>query len=87
MDSVGIRELKARTTQLLRRIREKGEPIEVTYRGKVIALLVPALDSTALTNETAAIWTDMDRLAAEIAAHWPADVSATDAVRDVRRDL
>ena len=37
-------------------------------------------------NPTGAIWTDMDRLAAEIGAHWPANVAATEAVRDVRRD-
>lgn len=88
MRSVGVRELKSNTTQILRRIREKGESIEVTYHGKVIAMLIPAPGETqASTPEAAAVWTDLDRLAAEIGARWPAGVSAAEAVREARRDL
>ncbi len=88
MRTVGVRELKTNTTQILRRIREKGETIQVTYRGKVIAMLIPAPNNkSAPDKSTRAVWTDLDHLAAEISARWPADVSAVDAVRDVRRDL
>ena len=41
MPAVGIRELKNRLSFYLRRVMS-GERIEVTYRGKVIALLIPA---------------------------------------------
>ncbi len=33
------------------------------------------------------VWANLDRLSAEIGAHWPKDVSAVDAIRDVRGDL
>jgi prevent-host-death family protein len=39
----GRRELKQRTSAVLRRVRERGEEVEVTLRGRVIARLVPAL--------------------------------------------
>ena len=41
MPRVGIRELKNRLSFYLKRV-ESGEQIEVTNRGEVIALLIPA---------------------------------------------
>lgn len=41
MSSVGIRELKEHTSEIMRRVREDGETIEVTRRGEVIAKIVP----------------------------------------------
>jgi hypothetical protein len=32
-------------------------------------------------------WANFDRLVTELGVHWPEDVSAVDAVRDVRREL
>jgi prevent-host-death family protein len=40
MSSVGIRELRQRASELLRRV-EAGEAIEVTDRGRPVALLTP----------------------------------------------
>jgi prevent-host-death family protein len=86
MTAVGIRELKARTSEIIRRVRERGEVVDITYRGEVVARLVPVRPPPAQTD-VAALLTDMDRLAAEISAAWSAGVSAVDAVRDVRREL
>ena len=88
MQAIGIRELKQRATHILRRVREKGETIQVTYRGQVVALLIPApAPKPAKEKQTGAVWTDLDRLAAEIAARWPAGVSAAEAVSEGRRAL
>jgi prevent-host-death family protein len=40
MASVGIRELRQRASELLRRV-EEGESIEITDRGRPVAVLVP----------------------------------------------
>jgi len=40
MTSVGIRELRQRASELLRRV-EDGESIEITDRGRPVALLAP----------------------------------------------
>ena len=88
MSSVGVRELKEQTSQILRRVREGRETIEVTYHGKVVARLVPVEESKIDNSaEIAAVWAEMDQLAAEIGARWPAGVSAADAVSEGRREL
>ena len=43
MTSVGIRELRQRASELLRRV-EDGESIEITDRGRPVALLGPLPD-------------------------------------------
>ena len=43
MTSVGVRELRQRASELLRRV-EAGETIEVTDRGRPVAVLAPLPD-------------------------------------------
>ncbi len=88
MKTLGVRELKERISEILRIVQEQGEVIEVTNRGEVIARLVPAHKSP-LAEELSEdeVWADLERLSSEISAHWPAGLSAVDAVHDARREL
>jgi prevent-host-death family protein len=47
MTSVGVRELRQRASELLRRV-ERGETIEVTDRGRPVALLSPPPEGSPL---------------------------------------
>lgn len=47
MTSVGVRELRQRASELLRRV-EAGETIEVTDRGRAVAVLAPLPESGPL---------------------------------------
>ena len=87
MKTVGVRELKQKTTQVLRRVRENKEQIQITYRGEVVALLVPVPSARRRSQSAAgeAVWADLDQLAAEIGAHWPKGLSAVEAIRQDRR--
>ncbi|MDX1415474.1 MAG: type II toxin-antitoxin system prevent-host-death family antitoxin [Candidatus Promineifilaceae bacterium] len=87
MLSVGVRELKQQASKLLRLVRDQGETIEITYHGKTIARLVPALSQAEMDQDLAAWWSSIDELTAEISAHWPENVSAVEAVREGRREL
>jgi prevent-host-death family protein len=87
MRSIGVRELKDQTSRVLRRVRDLGEEIQVTYRGRVIARLIPAPGRSRGGGGSAAVWSDLDRLAAEIGARWPRGRSAVAAVREGRRRL
>ncbi len=87
MVTVGVRELKQQTSKILRRVRETGETISITYHGEAIAHLVPINPSKPSSEEMAVILTDLNQLSAEISAQWPESVSALDAVDDVRREL
>ena len=83
MLTVGVRELKQRASELIRMVREEGSEIQVTYRGEVVALLIPVARSTP--QEEAQAWAEIDHLAAEIGARWPAGVSAAEAISESRR--
>lgn len=86
MTTIGIRELKEQTGKVLRLVREQGETIEITYRGKPVARLVPTAMPKPDKREVAAIWREIDELAAELATRLPKEISAVDAVREQRRD-
>ena len=86
MRAVGVRELKQRTSQVLRELREGGDEIEVTHHGRVVARLVPVRRAPARIR-TARVWSTLDRVAREIGARWPKGWSAAAAVREGRRDL
>jgi prevent-host-death family protein len=49
MTTVGIRELRQRASELLRRV-ELGETIEVTDRGRPVAVLAPIPDRGSLAE-------------------------------------
>jgi len=53
MTSVGVRELRQRASELLRRV-EAGETIEVTERGRPVALLTPVPEAGPLERLRAA---------------------------------
>jgi len=53
MASVGVRELRQRASELLRRVAA-GETIEVTDRGRPVALLAPIPDGSSLERLRAA---------------------------------
>lgn len=87
MSTVGIRELKTNTSEIVRRVRESGEVIDITHRGEVVARLIPARPAETTADELAALWADMDRLTEEISERWTGTPSAVDAVREGRREL
>jgi prevent-host-death family protein len=87
MITVGVRELKQETSKILRRVREEGEIVEITYHGEIIARLVPVNPPQPSDEEVAAVLADLEALSAEISAKWPEGVSAVDAIREVRREL
>lgn len=82
MVTVGIRELKQKTSELIRRVHDRGDEIRVTYHGRIVARIIPV---SPVIEATTPAWADLDRLAAEIGKHWPEGVSATEAVAEGRR--
>lgn len=53
MARVGVRELRQRASELLRRV-EQGETIEITDRGRPVALLTPLPEGSVLDRLRAA---------------------------------
>jgi prevent-host-death family protein len=83
MNAVGVRGLKEHASEIVRRVREDKESIDVTYRGEVVARIVPV--PCPVDRETMErIWEEEDRLAEEIGKYWPAGLSAADAIAEDR---
>ena len=83
MKTIGVRELKRNLSEALRDV-QAGEIIGVTNRGQIIARIVPVRSQKHDPNTVRAALADIDILAAEIAAYWPENVSAAEALDDVR---
>lgn len=87
MRTAGVRELKENASELVRLVREEKQEVEITYRGKVVARLVPAEDADETARRSDEAWARFRQLAQEIGAVWPKGVSAVEAVREQRREL
>jgi prevent-host-death family protein len=83
MVTVGVRELKQQASKLIRLVRETGSEVQVTHRGKVVALLIPVAPLKGQEGEKYS-WANLDLLAAEIGARWPEGVTAAQAVAESR---
>ena len=65
MRSAGVRELKENTSELVRLVREEKQEVEITYRGRVVARLVPAEDASGGTSDSEAMIARLRRLKKE----------------------
>jgi prevent-host-death family protein len=73
MPLVGVRELRERTSEVLRQVREEGVEYVITYQGRPIAMLLP------VDAETYA------QLAEQVRQAWPAEQSTQDLLDEIRR--
>lgn len=85
MTSIGIRDLKQRTSEIVRRVRERGETVEISYRGEIVARIVPVTRPAVSAARLRKVWKDIDRVAEEVSKRWPRGVSAVRALRESRR--
>jgi prevent-host-death family protein len=88
MASVGVRELRQRASELLRRV-EQGETIEVTDRGRRVAVLSPppegsALDRLRALGDVEPAQGDLDDLPAPLVLE-PAVARPSDVLRRLRK--
>jgi len=68
-------------------VREKHQVYEVTYRGRVVARLVPSAGEDTDAWDADKWMADWSELGRQISESWPAGVSAVQAVREQRREL
>ena len=87
MPEVGVRELKAKTSEILRAIREQRARYVVTYRGRPVAALIP-LDDAAAVEASAGereAWGRLERLGEEIGRGWRSPQTSTELLSQMRR--
>lgn len=84
---VGLRELKERMSEIVRKVEEDGESVDITRRGSVVARIVPTgrrppFDREAFDRR----WAEHRELARRISDGWPAGVTAVEAVAEGREE-
>lgn len=85
MLSLDANEFMEHIDEMLLRVEKEGEVIEITKQNEIIARLVPAQKKRqADAQGDLATWYELERISAEISAHWPQGLNAVDAVQDAR---
>lgn len=84
MEEIGIRELKARASELVSAVRERRARYLITWRGRPAAMLVPvnAMPPAPSTDE---VWARLEALGEEIAQNWESEKSAVEILAEIRR--
>ena len=90
MPDVGVRELKAHASEIIREEREQRARYVITYRGRPVGLLMPLDEaSTALpplSEETGTnAWEALTRLGKEIGREWRSPLTSSELLSEMRR--
>ena len=90
MAEVGVRELKARASEIIREVREQRTRYVITHRGRPVGLLIPLEESGAsalpvLGEPTSAAWDELVRLGEEIGRGWRSPLTSTELLSEMRR--
>ena len=92
MSLIGVRELRERASEVIRRVREDHVEYVITYQGRPVAVILPLDAERAEAEIVQAVkkaipseWERYEQIAQEIRDSWPADISAQDLIDAVRR--
>ena len=90
MTEIGIRELKARASQIIRNVRERRARYLITHRGRPVGVLLPLEEARmvppAPTGEPGATaWEELTRLGEEIGKGWRSSLTSTEMLSEMRR--
>jgi prevent-host-death family protein len=92
MALIGIRELRQKTAEVLRRVQEDGQTYVITQQGRPVALLLPLdqkkIEAEILRSALQSVsdgWRVYHQLAEEIRKAWPAGLETQTLMDDIRR--
>jgi prevent-host-death family protein len=84
MEEIGIRELKARASEVVRAVKERRVRYLITQRGRPVALLVP-LDALPPQPNADEVWARLERIREELGKGWQSEKSAVEILSEMRR--
>ncbi|MGQ9554629.1 MAG: type II toxin-antitoxin system Phd/YefM family antitoxin [Anaerolineae bacterium] len=89
MEEVGVRELKARASEIIREVRERRARYVVSVRGCPAAVLLPIEAEPApklgsLDECEADPWSELERLGHEIGKDWRSPLTSVELLSQMR---
>lgn len=84
IEEIGIRELKAHASDVVRAVKEQRTRYIVTQRGEPVALIIP-LDATSIKTSDDEVWENLMKLGEEISKNWKNEKSAVEILSEMRR--
>jgi prevent-host-death family protein len=84
IEAIGIRELKARASEVVRAVKERRARYVITLRGQPAAILVP-LDAMPPQPDADEVWARLEELGKEVARNWQSEKSAVEILSEMRR--
>lgn len=81
MPYIGVRELREKTTQVIRDVRENRARYIVTLRGRPVAVILPMTEADVAESG----WSVYEKLAEQIRREWPKGLSTQEIMDEVRR--
>ena len=90
MPDVGVRELKAHASEIIREVREERARYVITYRGRPVGMLVPLEEPGSGTMPLAepadaTAWEALTRLGEEIGRQWRSPLTSAELLSEMRR--
>jgi prevent-host-death family protein len=92
MPLIGVRELRQRTTEVLRQVREERAEYVITYQGRPMALLLPvdteAVEIAMVEASRQAVpggWDAYARAAEQVRQAWPEERETQEVLDEIRR--
>ena len=88
MTQVGVRELKARASEIIRAVRDRRARYVITYRGRPVGLLLPLEEAGQVEGAAGPgtdAWEELTRLGEEIGRGWQSPLTSTELLAEMRR--
>jgi prevent-host-death family protein len=85
LPEIGVRELKARASEIVRKVRDERVRYVITRRGQPVGLLIPLVDSPRESVEADAVRDRLGKMGQEIARGWPAGLDSGQVLSEMRR--
>lgn len=89
MPDIGVRELKARASEVVRNVWKRRARYTITYRGRAVGILVPLDKTTAAGTEpnlaSSDAWAELARLGSSMAKRWPKGKTSGEILSKMRK--
>ncbi len=84
IEEIGIRELKSRTSEVIRAVKEERARYVITERGKPAALIIP-VDAAPPEKSADEVWERLMKIGEELSKGWQSEKSAVEILSELRR--